>query len=77
MIEVGRRERELLNDGGLKSQSSTKSLKNTVVGNKFHQENRKIKERLMQTKSCYYHLHNAKKKGKSFTNRKKEVTYLL
>lgn len=77
MLEVGRRERELLNDGGLKSQSSTKSLKNVQVGSKFQQENMKIKERLMQTKSCYYHLHNIKKKGKSFTNRRKEVTYLM
>lgn len=78
MLEVGRRERELLNDGGgMKSQSSTKSLKNAQVGIKFQQENMKMKERLMQTKSCYYHLHNIKKRGKSFTNRRKEVTSLM
>jgi len=55
-----------------------KSLKSIKINTKFLKENLKIRERLMNTKSNYYHMHNIKKrKFNSTSKRKDEVMYLL
>jgi hypothetical protein len=79
MIEVNKREQELIknNHSSRKIHSSSKSLKSSQVCVKLRKENIKFRERLMQTKSSYYNLHNTKRTKKNSSKRKKEVLYLL